>query len=523
MLHTDIVGVTPTNGDYAGVQPYQAKTPDTLQPIGQFWDQPSNPLRYGLIDPASSVFRSLWITRVTAAVNAVNPDALHLDFTAMYNDGNGPIEGRTYTQGEEFFTQQIVNAFPNLAIGCEEEFDFTYRYHSFAQADLFAFSAPGHPISTFLFSPQVYYYSNLTAPPPSDPSFKSHLLDMQRRTILPMWWVAGSSDLDPANIDNARFIGMVQSFQAHAFQPAWTADWTGALVRYQGLAGATAALTDDGRVTALTTATPQSTLFQLAHDANQITTGSFISRWPAFDATTLYGLNPASMYFVDPAARPDATHATSLPQGIQLGSGTLVTPSFARVEFAPPVAADFTDLARARLGVRYQGADYPIGFGAVVQTQTNTVGGQNRPSIFIHPPWQGQVGGETFAEYSVPVPGAAALRFSVGIDDGASCTDGVTFRVTVSGTELWHQNFNKGAWHDVVLSLAAYAGTTVPVRLISNPGPASDPSCDFGAWTKVAVAVPTSSLSVPMQLASGSTCSGIDGASYSQTTPVSGR
>ena len=198
---------------------------------------------------------------------------------------------------------------------------------------------------------------------------------MERRTILPMWWVAGSGDLDMSNVDNARFINIVQSFQTHGFQPAWTADWTGALVRYQGLAGATAALTDDGRLTALSTATPQSTLFELAHDANQITTGSFINRWPAFDNATLYGLNPKTMYFLDSVARPDATHATSLPQGVQLDSGTLVTPSFAHFEFAPPPFVDFTDLGRARLGVRYQNVDYPIGFGAVVQKQTNTVGG----------------------------------------------------------------------------------------------------------------------------------------------------
>src|SRR5262249_27340414 len=255
-------------------------------------------------------------------------------------------------------------------------------------------------------------------------------------------------------------------FQAHGFQPAWTADWTGALARYQGLAGATAALTDTAGIITLATSAPQSTLFALAHDAPQITTGSFIDRWPAFDGAQLYGLNPATMYFLDPVPRPDATHATSLPQNVQLASGTLVTQSFAHIELTRAPVTDFTDLGHARLGVRYQGVDYPIGFGAVVQTQNNTVGGENRPSIFIHPPWQGQVGGETFAEYSVPVPAGGALRFSVGIDDGASCnSDGVTFRVTVNGSQIWRQTFTRGAWHDVALSLAAYAGTTVPVRL----------------------------------------------------------
>jgi hypothetical protein len=520
MLHTDIIGVAPTNADYAAVQKYQARTPDGSQLMGWNWDQPSNPGRYGLIDPAASAFRSLWITRIAAAVNAAHPDALHLDFTAMYNDGNGPIEGRTFTQGEDLFNQQIIAAFPNLALGCEEEFDFTYRYHSFAQAGLWAFISRGHPISAFLSSPQVLYYGHLATPPVSDPAFTSNFDQVQRRSILPMWWVLGASDLDTTNVDNARFIGLIQSFQSNQFSPAWTADWTGDLLRYQGIGGSTASLTDTGQLLALKA--PLSPLFQLAHDANQLTSGSFIDRWPAFDDTTLYGLNPASRYFVDPGPRPDATHVTSLPIGIQLVGDTLVTPSFAQVRFAPPAPFDFTDLSRARFGIRYQGADYPIGFGAVVAIQTHVVGGESRTGIFIHPPWQGQVGGETFAEYTVPVSTGAALRFSVGVDDGASCTDGVTFGVTVNGTEIWSRNFSRGAWHDAAVNLAAYAETTVALRLISNPGPAGNPGCDAASWTNVLIAAPTPAIDVPLTMASGSIFSGIDAASWSPASSTSG-
>jgi hypothetical protein len=232
MLHTDLIGVAPGNPDYAGVQQYQARTPETLQLMGWNWDQPpSTPPRYGIIDPAATAFRSLWIARISAAVTALGPDALHLDYTAMYNDGNGPIEGRTYPQGEDLFNQQIIAAFPDLALGSEEETDFTYRYHAFAQAGLdTAFPAAGHPIGTFLFSPQVEYYGHLATPQVSNPAFKALLVEQQRRAVFPMWRVESSDDLDTGNADNARFMGMVQSWQSQAFQPAWTADWTGALV-----------------------------------------------------------------------------------------------------------------------------------------------------------------------------------------------------------------------------------------------------------------------------------------------------
>jgi hypothetical protein len=521
MLHTDILGVAPTNPDYATVQQYQTRTPETLQLMGWNWDQTTVPNRYGLIDPASSAYRALWIARIGVAINLLHPDALHLDFTAMDNDGNGPIEGRTFPQGEDYFNQQIIAAFPNVALGSEEEFDFTYRYHSFAQMGFWAFQSAGHPITNFLFNPQVEYYGHLATPQVTDPAFKRVLMQQMQIGAFPLWWIYSPSFIDTTTPDIARFIRMAQSWQNNGFQPAWTEDWTGALIRYQGVGGATATLTDSGGLFTLQSA--QSTLFTLAHDSNQVTVGgSFINKWAAFDASTLYGLDPAVLYYVDPGARPDATHATSLPPGVRVGAGTLVTPSFAHVELAPPALFDFTNLSNARVGLTYQGVDYPLAYGATVYETTDTVGGVARSGLFIHPPYQGSIGGETFVEYSVPLPAGATLQFSVGINDGATCTDGVTFRVTADGTEIWRQNYGLGAWHDTALSLAAYAGRTIPLRLISNPGPAGNPSCDWSAWSEVAIVAPTPAVSVPMTLASGSTFSAIDGASYTPTSSSTG-
>ena len=154
MLHTDYVGVSPGNPDYASMQPYQVRTTDGSQLMGWRWDWPvSEPTRFAFINPAASAYRSLWIARVTAAVNALSPDALHLDISApTYNDGNGVIEGRTYAQGSVQFHQDIISAFPNLALAGEGENDVLYRFHSFAQAWYYQMPAPGHPIATFLFS-----------------------------------------------------------------------------------------------------------------------------------------------------------------------------------------------------------------------------------------------------------------------------------------------------------------------------------------------------------------------------------
>ena len=156
-----------------------------------------------------------------------------------------------------------------------------------------------------------------------------------------------------------------------------------------------------------------------------------------------------------------------------------------------PVASSLFDfiggLAAARTGVRYQGVDTPLGNGAVVTAGSIVVDGVSRNGIFIHPPYQGQLGGETFLEYTLPVPPRAILQASVGVQSDATCSDGVTFRVMAGGTEVWQQNLPRGVFRDVVVRLDGYGGTTVPLRLISNPGPANNPNCDWAWWTRLAL------------------------------------
>jgi hypothetical protein len=189
----------------------------------------------------------------------------------------------------------------------------------------------------------------------------------------------------------------------------------------------------------------------------------------------------------------------------------LPAPSFgaAPTVSTPIVAADITQLRTALVviepllsslfdfiggmgtatsGVRYQGADFPLGNGAVVNAGSIVAGGVSRTGIFIHPPYTAQLGGETFLQYSVPIPPAAFLQFSVGVADDAVCTDGVTFRVTVNGSELWNNHLTRTGFRDGAVRLDAYGGTTVALRIISNPGPANNPNCDWALWSRLALA-----------------------------------
>ena len=157
------------------------------------------------------------------------------------------IEGRTYAQGSVQFHQDIISAFPNLALAGEGENDVLYRFHSFAQAWYYQMPAPGHPIATFLFSPQVMYYGHLGQPKADNPAFKNDLMELQRRAIRPRLELDGAGDVDQTNPDFARLFSMARSWQTHNYQPAWLTDWTGAIVRYLGQDATTAAFTEIGR------------------------------------------------------------------------------------------------------------------------------------------------------------------------------------------------------------------------------------------------------------------------------------
>jgi hypothetical protein len=528
MLHLDLIGVSPGNPDYAGVQAFHVRTSESLEQVGWRWEMPpSTPYRFAYINPAAPAFRSLFITRVAAGLNGLGADAIHLDISApMMNDGNGPIGGLNYGQGSVLLHQELAAAFPTLALGGEGQNDILYRFHSFAQS-----WAPeddpltGHPIANFLFNSRSQFYGHLGQPIAREGIFTRVLLQLERRGITPALKLNDSTDLDTTLPENVRLFTLLQSWQTHMFQPSWSGPWNGALVRHQGLAGATAAVTDSANVTTLTAA--GATLVQHAHDTSAIAGTSFVRYWPAFDADNVYGLDPELTYFVDPIARPTSTHVTSLPSGIRVGSGSIVGSGFAHVQLLPPKTSAFNFEENALVshyGVRYQNVDGPLAFGAVVNPQSIIAGGVNRSGFFIHPPYQGQIGGETFAEFQVPIPAGAMLQFSVAVADNANCTDGVTFHVGAAGTELWRQHVLRTGWQDVTLNLANYAGTTIPIRLTSHPGPANNPSCDWAVWSGAKVIVPgVAAIAVPLALAAGSVVSGFDGSgTYSPSGPLTG-
>ena len=120
-LHVDTMGADPRNPDYQTVKQYQFRYPDTLALYGWLWTSPpSTPARFAYIDPASSAWRALLLSRIDVAIQAVHPDAIHLDsIPGILNDGNGPIEGMNAEQGLVQLHRDLVTAYPDIVFDTE--------------------------------------------------------------------------------------------------------------------------------------------------------------------------------------------------------------------------------------------------------------------------------------------------------------------------------------------------------------------------------------------------------------------
>jgi hypothetical protein len=521
MLHTDSLGVAPTSSDYASVAQYQIKDPLSLQLQGWNWNLPaSTPQRYALIDPASSAYRSLFIARVSPAIQTLQPDAIHLDFTTIYNDGNGLIDGMNYKQGLAQLQADLLAAFPNLVLGAEESNDVIAAQESFMQPlywSSMGFSAASTPpVAVAAYAlPNVHRYWHLGVTNPYEAGFIQNLEQYEAQAVLPTFHSGVPSY---TQTDMARYLGVVDAFQKYNLQPAWDAGWNGAILDYQGSGGATASLTDTG--TLLQFGTEQSgsstTLYQRVHGLNQFNSALSVDNWPAYNGTVTLGLDPANQYFVDPASHnPLLPHIDALPSGatLGLGDGTLVTSQFAYFQLFPPAPSSFdffSNLWLANTGVTYNGTDFPLESGATANLTQMTVGGVTNQAIFTQPPFTAQRGGDIFIEYSMTIPpsGAADLQFAAGILDQAigQRQGPMTFSVAINGTVQWSETISTGAWQTGSLDLAIYHGQTIKIRFITDPGPSGNPNFGWGGWSELQLVEATDdtmtgiSLAVPANL-----------------------
>ena len=139
--------------------------------------------------------------------------------------------------------------------------------------------------------------------------------------------------------------------------------------------------------------------------------------------------------------------------------------------------------------VGWQGADETT--GAVVQLLDMNRGDQ-RHALAVHPAWR-TGWGDVLVDYRISLPEQTpiALDFATAIRDSTAdepLSDGVDYRVLVSDGGDFKTLFTRFSaakhWEPVNVDLSAYAGHEITLRLVTDPGPAHNTSCDQSYWAE---------------------------------------
>lgn len=227
MLHTNMVGISPYHPLYPEFQAYQFRDPWTGDLRGWLWDQPDDPRRHALINPASSKFRDLFVSRLKEVWEEYPVDAFHLDIShAVINDSNGLIEGLNSAQGNVLMHKQLAEAMPGVVFSGEHLHEVTFFRESFAQRWPLKPESTPHPISAFLFSPYTRPYGYLgIAEARRDPSgYQAFLDSYESWGVLPTF---NGTDLiqEPYDPLTQQVLSIARRWQELGLRPDFESDW----------------------------------------------------------------------------------------------------------------------------------------------------------------------------------------------------------------------------------------------------------------------------------------------------------
>ncbi len=123
------------------------------------------------------------------------------------------------------------------------------------------------------------------------------------------------------------------------------------------------------------------------------------------------------------------------------------------------------------------------------RTTVENLNGERKPSIFAHPPTNGQ----TILQFPLHLPQSPRLifSFSMVLQDNP-CSNGVLFRVLLNGQNRFEHLIETPDWVDADLSLSEFAGQTVLLELATDPNGSN--SCDWAHWADLLIAVEESAL-----------------------------
>lgn len=505
LFHVDLPGVTASNPAYEQVKAYQVKDPFSLQPLGWYWGR-DLPQAFAFINPASAEFRRIFVEAMRGIVENYGADAVHLDVSApMWNDANGPIDGMNYCQGSVKLHEELLAALPDLVLGGESINELLAPYEHFVQRWAWPCNLKPHPISEFIFGEMTASYGYLGQPNPdrAPSAFLDYVRVYEGQGVLPSLAIDSISELRGDRSGAQRFFAVMREWQKHDLRPDWGKKWgQSTLFSYTGSDGATAAV--ERTPTGVRLVCNGRVLYERVEGVAEVKTSGHIPGHAAYAPGRAFGLKPERSYWVEPGP-PDlnSPHVSAL-KGSALLDGARIGSDLVAFRFDSSAGSVLLDLAksisRARVGTILNGARYPLERGASYASGEFNVSGESVSGIGAHPPWKpaaGQntnPGGCTSAVYSFGVPpaseGRCALEFGAGMNDVAQETDGVSFIVRIDGKESFRKHVEKGApLRQASVDLSAYAGRTVDLELVTDPGPAANTNWDHAVWINPRIVV----------------------------------
>ncbi len=532
MAHVNYFGCHPENPVYARVS--QAHLRDPFTGKLRWWEWPARPpIKFAYINPASRLWRELFVERMRELVRRHNVDALHLDQTlCIYNDANGLVDGLTCLQGNLALHRELRAALPHVALSGEGLNEITGQYEAFAQRHVWSMDhlhgtwddrliAMSHPVSSAVLTPytQIYGYLGM-ANPANATAYVAWRRAYEPFGVLPTYRRPDAVQLADPPPYVAEVLAHARFCQQHLPVPDFDTEWGREdLFVYRLTDGGRASFRRDNGVAFVHSRrreeaqtekspianrqSPMETLSRRIEGVNVAKVDGSVAGWPAYDAKRLFGLNPKQAYPWSKASRDlSSLHVSALPDGVVLEQAGIHA-RFARFRFR-----NLRDAGRILLwdfkGEVVPGVRFPDGttrHGDALDFEDELSAGMVHPlgeGLSFHPPWRGRLREGrpvTFIEFPLRLPKAATIVFESGVclrEAAVGKSDGVTFRVLAMQGD---KTLSSEAHHDgpearpLRLDLTPFAGAAVRLRLEVDAGPKSDPTYDWALMVAPQVAI----------------------------------
>ncbi len=518
MVHVNYFGCDEKHPLYREFEQYQLRDARSGEKLWWIWprdrkkDQPPS-TKFAYIHPGSAAWRRLLISRFKTIVDKYGVDALHLDQTlAMPNHAGGTVDGLTVPEGNLRLHKELRQALPDTALSGEGLDEVTLPYEAFAQRHAGRgvnhtkgtwnddFIACAHPISSFLFLPYTTIYGYLGMSGPANPGlYRAWIRAYESWGVIPTFARPSVGQLARPVSDARVLLEQAGIWTKYLMRPDFGGNWSGPVrFRYAGDNGGRAVVLGTpggGSRCVFRTGGGEQEIYRYIRGSTEYAGTGRVDGWPAYTAGKTLGLPPDQTFLITPLP-PDlrGPHVSELPANVTITRFRKAKGLFS-ITLDDMGAERFFDLVdhldEARIGEISPAGESELSAGGTFEAVDATCGGGRKRAIFAHPPWKGVPGRtvkgarRTFGEYTVALPKGrrAELRFSIALRDGVNGrSDGVTFQVLVDGRSVFRRHWSESRWQDCRVDLAAFAGRTVRLRLVTGPGPARDVSFDWALW-----------------------------------------